>query len=301
MVGRNQTTVRPPAACGRGWLRTAAVAGVLSAALLLARPGEVATGRLHAATSAEASPCHRIMLPAIGRRAAWSSETTPGGATGTPGVVDRCPPGGQTAGAPGPVATATATATPLVSPPGGASPPTTPSATPTPRPPAAYGCPCSVWDDSVLPAVPSQSDTQAVEVGVKFRSEVAGFVTGVRFYKGPANSGPHVGKLWSSAGTLLASAAFDDETATGWQQTNFAAPVPIAAYTTYVVSYHAGSGGYAANEYFFVDDLRSGPLRLLRDGEEGGNGVFAYGPSQFPTETYNQNNYSVDLLFSTDP
>jgi hypothetical protein len=275
---------------------------VLAIALVAARPSEVETSQLEAVSAAGPSACHRIMMPAIGRRAPSTEGSTPAPPLGPPGPAERCPPGG-TAGAPSPFATATATPTPGLPPVGGASPSSTPTRTPTPtpRPPADYGCPCSVWDDSVLPLVPSQSDTQPVEVGVKFQAEIPGLVSGVRFYKGPANPGPHVGKLWSSAGALLASAAFDNETATGWQQTSFAAPVPIAAYTTYVASYHAASGGYAANEYFFVSDVRSGPLRLLRSGEDGGNGVFAYGPSRFPTETYNQNNYSVDVVFTTGP
>ena len=55
---------------------------------------------------------------------------------------------------------------------------------------------------------------------MKFRSDVAGQVTGVRFYKGSGNTGTHIGNLWSSTGTLLASATFTGESASGWQQVN---------------------------------------------------------------------------------
>jgi acyl-CoA thioesterase len=44
-------------------------------------------------------------------------------------------------------------------------------------------------------------------VGVKFLSDVAGFITGIRFYKGATNTGTHVGHLWSADGTLLATFA----------------------------------------------------------------------------------------------
>jgi hypothetical protein len=44
----------------------------------------------------------------------------------------------------------------------------------------------------------------SVEVGMKFSSSTNGEITGIRFYKGPTNTGTHVGDLWSSTGTLLA-------------------------------------------------------------------------------------------------
>jgi Domain of unknown function (DUF4082) len=95
-------------------------------------------------------------------------------------------------------------------------------------------CPCSAWPSATIPANASVADPNAVELGVKFRIDVAGFITGVRFYKGSANIGTHVGNLWTSAGQLLASATFVNETASGWQQVNFATPVAIAANTIYV-------------------------------------------------------------------
>ena len=106
----------------------------------------------------------------------------------------------------------------------------------------AATCPCSIWAPTDTPGTPAEPDTAAVEVGVKFRSDVDGQVTALRFYKGTGNSGTHVGHLWSSAGTPLATATFTSETATGWQQVNFTSPVTIAANTTYVASYYAPSG-----------------------------------------------------------
>ena len=68
-----------------------------------------------------------------------------------------------------------------------------------------------------------------VELGLKFRSDVAGTITGIRFYKASTNTGSHVANLWSSSGTKLATATFTGETASGWQQVNFASPVSITA------------------------------------------------------------------------
>src|SRR5262249_48036542 len=162
-------------------------------------------------------------------------------------------------------------------------------------------CPCSIWTASTVPLNPSNSDPNAVEVGVKFRSSVAGFISGVRFYKGPLNTGTHIGNLWTSTGTQLATATFTNESATGWQQVNFATPVAINANTTYVASYFAPAGGYASNNfYFFRQGVDNEPLRALADGEDGTNGVFLYaGSSSFPRQTFKSTNYWVDVVFST--
>ena len=96
-----------------------------------------------------------------------------------------------------------------------------------------------------MPATVSQSDTRAVELGMKFRTEVNGYVTGVRFYKSAENTGRHVGNLWSRSGQLLSSVVFSNETASGWQEAVFPAPVAVTANTTYVISYHTDTGHYS--------------------------------------------------------
>ena len=107
---------------------------------------------------------------------------------------------------------------------------------------ASNGCPCSIWPASAVPAVLADSDTSAVELGVKFRADASGVINGVRFYKSSTNTGTHVGHLWTVAGQLLASVTFTGETASGWQQATFATPVAITANTIYVVSYSAPNG-----------------------------------------------------------
>ncbi|WP_438555291.1 DUF4082 domain-containing protein, partial [Chroococcidiopsis sp.] len=83
----------------------------------------------------------------------------------------------------------------------------------------------SFWNDTATPTTAASSDTQAVELGVKFKSEIDGYITGIRFYKGSGNTGTYIGNLWTSTGQRLATATFSNETATGWQQVNFAQPV----------------------------------------------------------------------------
>lgn len=163
--------------------------------------------------------------------------------------------------------------------------------------PSAGAYPVTLWPTSAIPDAPSANDPGSVEVGVKIRSDIDGRITGIRFYKGDGNTGSHVGHLWSSAGDLLGSAVFTNETATGWQQAKFSTPIPITAGLTYVASYLAPNGHYAATSGGMVAGINSPPLRALGDGVDGGNGVYAYGPGSFPTGTYGSANYWVDVIF----
>src|SRR5262249_37669241 len=103
----------------------------------------------------------------------------------------------------------------------------------------------------------------------------------------------------TNTGTALASATFTGETASGWQQVNFASPVSISANTTYVASYHAPNGRYAEDDnYFTVSGVDNPPLHALANGVDGFNGVYAYGSgSVFPTNLWLAANYWVDVVF----
>ena len=165
--------------------------------------------------------------------------------------------------------------------------------------PGASGCTgSSVWASTAKPSIVSDSDTASVELGMKFRSDVDGYVCGVRFYKGSLNTGTHVGSLWSSSGTRLAKATFTQETASGWQQVSFASPVAIKAGTVYVVSYLAPKGRYSADVgYFTSAGVDAAPLHALKTGVSGGNSVYLYGKGGFPTKTWSATNYWVDVVF----
>jgi hypothetical protein len=157
----------------------------------------------------------------------------------------------------------------------------------------------TLWPASTVPRVASYGDPKGVTLGVKVRSDVAGYVTAVRFYKGWQNTGTHIGSLWSSSGSLIATVRFTNETASGWQEATFDTPVAIAANTTYVVSYHTTSGYYAVSTgYFNSRSVDTAPLHAPSSGSVGGNGVFRYGVTNaFPNQTYNGNNYWVDVVF----
>ncbi len=172
-----------------------------------------------------------------------------------------------------------------------ASNPVTPSA-------SGPGCPCTLFG-STVPGVPDSGDTGAnLELGVKFTADVSGFVSGVRFYKSASNTGVHSGSLWAADGSLLATATFAGESASGWQQVTFSSPVAVTAGTTYVASYHTTTGHYAATPQGFAAAFDNAPLHAPASGASGGNGVFAYGAGSFPNQSYNDTNYWVDVTLS---
>ena len=164
---------------------------------------------------------------------------------------------------------------------------------------AAASSTLTIWPSSAVPAVLDSGPGGQVQLGVKFRSDVAGTIRGIRFYKASTNTGTHIGSLWTSTGTRLANATFTNETASGWQQVNFATPVAISANTVYVASYHSASGRYGINtNYFSGTGMDNGPLHALANGVSGSNGVYRYGGSNlFPNQTWNASNYWVDVVF----
>ncbi|MGA9208607.1 MAG: DUF4082 domain-containing protein [Terriglobales bacterium] len=150
----------------------------------------------------------------------------------------------------------------------------------------------SLWPSNTVPGTVDSGDGSAVELGVQFTSSTAGAITGVKFYKSANNTGTHVGNLWTSSGTLLASATFTNETASGWQTVTFAQPVAIQANTTYVASYYTGAGHYSDDSGYFATAYSAPPLQALASG-----GVYVYSSnSAFPTQGWNASNYWVDVI-----
>jgi hypothetical protein len=159
-----------------------------------------------------------------------------------------------------------------------------------------------IWPSTATPTLIDVGSSTAgqVELGISFKSDVSGYITGVRFYKSVNNTGTHIGNLWSGTGTLLASATFTNETASGWQQVNFSHPVLINANTRYIASYYCPSGHYSDDRGFFsTSGVDSAPLHALQDTSATPNGPFTYAStSQFPASTYQSSNYWVDVAFT---
>ncbi|GAA1954096.1 DUF4082 domain-containing protein [Microbacterium deminutum] len=151
---------------------------------------------------------------------------------------------------------------------------------------------------NAAPAVASANDTSAVEVGLEFRPTMDGFVTGVRFYKGAANTGTHVGSLWdTTTGQRLGQVTFGNESATGWQTASFASALTVTGGHNYTVSYSAPSGGYAAtNLYWPYQAQASSPVAVAPGVGTAAPGVYG-AVGSMPTSNNQEGNYFVDVVF----
>jgi hypothetical protein len=165
---------------------------------------------------------------------------------------------------------------------------------------AATSHPNSVFGLLARPSNPSAADAKPVEVGMKFKALTDVNITSLRFFKGKDNTGTHTGSIWTMSGQRLVNLTYGLETASGWQNVVLPSPLFMAAGTTYVVSYHTDSGHYSYDGNYFGGSYKGdGPVQALTDGENGPNGVYAYGTSAFPTSGWKAANYWVDIAFAS--
>jgi endonuclease/exonuclease/phosphatase family metal-dependent hydrolase len=161
------------------------------------------------------------------------------------------------------------------------------------------------WSQTLLgdrvPGTAVEADTRAVEIGVRFRANVPGTITALRFYRGAANANGYVAKLWTNSGTLLAQASVTDGRVPGWQEVALPTPVSITAGTTYVASYYTSNGQFARDVSGLASAIVSGNLTAPASSTVGGNGVFFYGTGGFPASSYKDANYWVDVRFVPSP
>ena len=120
-------------------------------------------------------------------------------------------------------------------------------------------------------AQPADGERHRVrELGVRFPADVPARITGLRFYKCAGNTGMHTGTLWSATGPLLATVTFPGETASGWQQANFASPVPGDARTRCTSPRTTPNGQLRRRrDVFAATSVDNGPLHALSTGGGG--------------------------------
>jgi hypothetical protein len=150
-----------------------------------------------------------------------------------------------------------------------------------------------VFFTNATPVSVTARDRRSVSLGVTFSSSVDGTISGVRFYKGPKNTGRHTGTLWSESGVKLASTVFTGESRSGWQTARFSKPVAITKGRTYVASYLAPRGRYSADKQGLRSSVTQGALTI-----PAGGGVYRYGQDRFPRNNYFNSNYYVDVVFT---
>ncbi len=142
------------------------------------------------------------------------------------------------------------------------------------------------------PVIPNTTAGIAYELGTKFTADIAGQVTGIRYWKAASETGSHRGHIWSSTGVPLATVNFTNETPSGWQQALLSAPLSIAAGTTYVVSVNANSF-YAETISGLLKSITNGDLSTIADGHNGVLGAAGI----FPIKSLQSSNYFRDVTF----
>jgi hypothetical protein len=165
----------------------------------------------------------------------------------------------------------------------------------------------SLWNNGTVTGSP-YNDGSPINVGTAFKSDTAGYVTGVKFYNpsGGNSGGAVTGKLWScnnpscslgSGGTEMAAVTFSSDASGGWKTATFDSPILISPDTYYIVTTYSPTGTYYAASNYFATDYHNAPLHAMSSNTTP-NGVFKLaGGASFPTGTYGSANYWVDVTF----
>lgn len=155
----------------------------------------------------------------------------------------------------------------------------------------------TILNHGVKPAIPVDTDTSGVELGVKFTSTRAGTITAIQFYRNSAQKAAYSGSIWSASGSRLATARFPAKGVAGWQSAKLNKPVRVSARQTLIASYYTPNGEYAATNSAFSRDTSRNGFTIPANG-----GVYRYGAtSGFPTQSWMGSNYFVDIVFQPGP
>ena len=144
----------------------------------------------------------------------------------------------------------------------------------------------------------SYNDGTSLELGVRFEAAESGEITALRYYRSATDSGDtdvRTGTLWDANANALGTVTFTSAPGQdGWQTATFSSPIEIQAGMVYTASYHTEDNYIALGNYF--DSQFSGALGTLTAPVSAG--VYQYAStSVFPTSSYNDANYWVDLVF----
>jgi len=161
------------------------------------------------------------------------------------------------------------------------------------------GCPCTLFGATVpVKTNVSTRDLRPLpgpwtrELGLKFEVAQPVQLSAIRYYRASSEKGAHVGTLWNATGTALAAVTFSGETSSGWQEQAFATPVQLVPGQVYVVSV-GFNVYYSVTQFALTSAVISGPLRTINDGA---NGVYGSAAGVFPTETWKNSNYFIDIV-----
>ena len=152
----------------------------------------------------------------------------------------------------------------------------------------------TIWGNSTPANVQTFAEHKPLELGTSFTAQVDGEVTAIRFFKSDSTVSATTGSLWSSSGSLLATASFPTQTGRGWQVAELTTPVTVTAGSHYVTSYLSPDGSYAATTNYQGHSVAPNALSTTSRSP----GVYRYGRSaKLPTSVWYSTNYWVDVAF----
>jgi len=92
------------------------------------------------------------------------------------------------------------------------------------------------------PTTPDAGDNGSISVGRQVPQRRRRHVNGIRFYKATANTGTHVGALWTARRPAARRSDLQKRNGLRLAAGRIRSPVAIQANTTYVASYFAPTG-----------------------------------------------------------
>ncbi len=157
-----------------------------------------------------------------------------------------------------------------------------------------YGAGLALMPDET-PSLDDPNPT-ARQLGVRFKSDVAGAITRLRLFR-RAESSARTAYVWTTGGVRVGRADFPAAGKHGgWQEQELLAPVTVPANTTMVAAFVAPSG--EAAPYLpggFDTPLRRGPLQTDPDGS--GSVSVSGSVSALPSTSEGNDNYMIDVNF----
>jgi len=156
----------------------------------------------------------------------------------------------------------------------------------------------TIWPQSQDIVTNSAGPDRASEAGVRFFSDVAGYVTAIRFQQKADDGGGRAVRLWNRDGALLAEAKSRKRGGNGWEEVVLPRPVAIEAGARYVASCGVEAGRLRVTRGYFSQGVSNPPLHVRVGTPADVGGVFALGrPGAFPTDAYFSANPWVDVVF----
>lgn len=148
----------------------------------------------------------------------------------------------------------------------------------------------------------AQGDGNDYELGTEFRANVDITITHIRVYApaGETNFPGRLGRIWTTAGSLLGQATLPTDLPTGWSVHALDTPVERTANQRWVVSYSTGGSYGALIDGLLASDVNSADAAVtaLRDvNSTNGNGAFNTTPGAFPTTSPAAHFYGADVVY----